>query len=202
MGKYFGKGSLALTLCFLMTFGGFLPVASAQNAPKSIDLVVLEGEGATIAARQRPSEDPSVRVEDDDHQPLANVTVVFTLPLSGATGEFPNGSKTLTVLTDQNGIATAHGIRANDTPGKLQIYVTAAYRGLRARTLMNLNVEVPAGTKSAPVTAKSNGKWKWILLGVAAAGGIGAGAYLYANRSSSSSPVSISAGSVVFGSPR
>jgi len=126
------------------------------------------------------------------------------LPLSGASGEFPNGSKTLTMVTDQNGIAAARAIRTNGVPGKLQIYVTAAYRGLRARTLINMVSVVPPGAKAAPdsQTAKSRGNWKWILLGIAAAGGAGAAAYLYANRSSSNSPISISAGSVVFGNPR
>jgi hypothetical protein len=205
MKQYSWKGSLALELCFLLISGGFLPAARAQNPPTRIDIVVVEGEGTTVAVRQHPAQDPSVRVEDDDHRPLANVAVVFTLPLSGASGEFGNGSKSLTVMTDQKGVATARGIRANDTAGKLQIYVTASFRGLRARGLINLTVEVPPGTKTSSAdsrSSKSNGKLKWILLGVAAAGGIGAGAYFYANRSSSSSAISISAGSVVFGNPR
>ena len=198
------KGSLAVGLCYLLAFGGLLPIAHAQTAPGRIDIVVLEGEGASIPVRQHPTQDPAVRVEDEDHRPVANVPVVFTLPLSGASGEFANGSKTLTVLTDQRGIATAHGIRANGVPGRLPIYVTAAYRGVRSRALINMTVEASAGTKTPPDlrTAKSNGKWKWILLGVAAAGGIGAGAYFYANRSSSPSAISITAGSVVFGNPR
>jgi len=201
----FWRDSLALELCFLLVFGGFLPVVRAQNAPGQIDIVVVEGEGASVAIRQHPSQDPAVRVEDEDHRPLANVAVVFTLPLSGASGEFANGSKTETVLTDQNGVATARGIRTNDVPGKLQIYVTAAYRGQRAKTLINMAVEAPAGAKAsspAKQTARSSGKWKWIVLGVAAAAGAGAGAYFYATRSSSGSAVSISAGSVVFGNPR
>jgi len=196
------KGALTVGLCYLLAFGGWLEVAHAQNAPGRIDIIVVEGEGATVATHQHPSPDPAVRVEDEDHRPVPNVAVVFTLPVSGASGEFLNGSKTLTVLTDQSGVATARGVRANGVPGKLPIYVTAAYRGVRARALINLTVEAPPGVKPDLKTAKSNGKWKWILLGVAAAGGIGAGAYLYANRSSSASPISISAGSVVFGNPR
>jgi len=203
MKQYFWRGPLSLELCFLLTVSGFLPVVRAQEAPGRVDIVVVEGEGASVSIRQHPSHDPAVRVEDEDHRPLANVAVVFTLPLSGASGEFGNGSKTVTVLTDQNGVAVARGIRANDVPGKLQIYVTAAYRGLRARTLINMAVEAPAGAKApSSRTARSSGKWKWIVLGVAAAAGAGAGAYFYANRSTSGSAVSISAGSVVFGNPR
>jgi len=204
MKQYLWKCSLSLGLCFLLTFSGFLPVVYAQNIPGQIEIVVVEGEGASIPIRQHPSSDPAVRVEDQDHRPLSNVSVVFTLPLSGASGEFANGSRTITVFTDQNGVAAARGIRANDVPGKLQIYVSAAYRGLRARGLINLVVTVPPGAKTSPSasSSKSSGKWKWILLGVAAVGGAGAGAYFYATRNTSGSPISVSAGSVVFGNPR
>ena len=203
MKQYLWKGSLSLGLCFLLTFSGFVPVVHAQNPPGQIEIVVVEGEGASVPIRQHPSSDPAVRVEDQDHRPLSNVNVVFTLPLSGASGEFPSGSRTLTVFTDQNGVAAARGMRANDVPGKLQIYVAAAYRGLRARSLINMVVSAPPGAKtSSDRSSKSSGKWKWILLGVAAVGDAGAGAYFYATRNTSGSPVSISAGSVVFGSPR
>ena len=203
MKQYLCKGSLSLGLCFLLTFSGFLPAVHAQNAPGQIEIVVVDGEGVSFPIRQHPSPDPAVRVEDQDHRPLSNVSVVFTLPLSGASGEFPNGSRTLTVFTDQNGVAVAHGIRANDVPGKLQIYVAASYRGLRARAFMNMVVSAPPGAKtSSTSSSKSSGKWKWILLGVAAVGGAGAGVYFYATRNTNGSPISISAGSVVFGSPR
>jgi hypothetical protein len=204
MKHYLWKCSLSLGLCFLLTFGGFLPVVHAQNAPGQIEIVVVEGEGASVPIRQHLSSEPAVRVEDQDHRPLSNVSVTFTLPLSGASGEFGNGSRTLTVFTDQNGVAVARGMRANDVPGKLQIYVSAAYRGLRARGLINMTVAAPPGAKTSPGTSssKSSGKLKWILLGIAAAGGAGAGAYFYATRSTSGSPISVSAGSVVFGSPR
>jgi len=205
MRHYFWKSSIATGLCFFLTFGALLPAALAQTAPARIDMIVVEGEGATINVRQRAVKDPAVRIEDDDHQPMANVAVVFTLPLSGASGEFGNGSKTLTVMTDRNGVATARGLRANDVPGKLQIYVTAASHGLRAGSLINMVVEAPAGAKIPSPDlriSKSSGKWKWILLGVAAAGGIGAGAYYAATRNSNGSPISVSAGGVVFGSPR
>ena len=69
------------------------------------------------------TQDPAVRIEDDDHRPIAGVPVVFALPVSGTSGEFTNGSKTLTVLTDKTGLATAHGMKTNEVPGKLQIYV-------------------------------------------------------------------------------
>src|SRR5204862_7661711 len=101
-----------------------------------IELVVMQGEGVTTGVRQRVAHDPVVKLEDDDHRPIAGAAVVFALPVSGASGEFFNGAKNLTAVTDENGLAVARGLRTNDVPGKLQIYVTASYRGLRARALI------------------------------------------------------------------
>jgi len=204
MKDYPSKSLLPLGLSFLLFFNGSMPVALAQNPPARIDVIVVKGEGATSSIRQRVSEDPVVRVEDDDHQPVAGAVVVFALPVSGASGEFASGSKTLSIVTDKTGVAAAHGLKTNDVPGKLQIYVTASYRGQRARALINQVIAAPAGARTPtpePRSAKSGGAWKWILLGVAAGGGAGA-AFYFKNRNSTTSPISISAGAVSFGSPR
>jgi hypothetical protein len=181
-------------------------LAQGQNVPARINLLVMEGEGVTSGMRQRVTPDLVVKVEDDDHRPVAGAVVVFALPVSGASGEFGNGTRNLTVVTDQDGLAAAHGLRTNDVPGKLQIYITASYRGLRARSLINQFVQAAPGSKM-PLTearsSKSGGKWKWVVLGVAAAGGAGAGLYYGIHSASgSTSPVSISVGTVAFGSPR
>ena len=93
------------------------------------------------------------------------------------------------------------GLRTNQIPGKLQIYVTASYHGLRARTLITQFVEAPAGTNAkVPQVqpSKSSGKWKWVVLGVAAGAGAGAGIY-FGLHGSSPSPISIGTGPVTFG---
>ena len=196
--------SKSLLLCFVISLYSPLPLARAQNVPARISLVVVEGEGATTSVRQREARDPVVKVEDDDHRPVGGAVVVFALPVSGASGEFLNGARNLTIISDQNGLAPARGLKTNDVPGKLQIYVTASYRGLRARTVINQVVEAAPGAKTRIPelrTSKSGGKWKWVVLGVAAAGGAGAGLY-FSRHTTGSSPVSISAGTAVFGSPQ
>ena len=203
MKRYLWNALPSIGFCFLVCHDGLLPAARAQNVPLRISIVVVAGEGVTSPVRQRVSQDPVVRVEDDDHRPVPGVPVVFALPVSGTSGEFANGAKTMTLLTNNAGEATAHGLKTNDIPGKLQIYVTASFHGLRARTLINQIVEGGPGAKTQPPTmrSKSSGKWKWVVLGVAAAGGAGAGFY-FGNRSSGNSPISIGTGTVVFGSPR
>jgi hypothetical protein len=174
-----------------------------------MEIVVVQGEGVTSKAHQHVSSDPVVRIEDEDHRPISGVAVVFALPVSGTSGEFVNGSKNLTVVTDSDGSAAARGLRANEVPGKLQIYVTASYHNLRARTLINQIVEAAPGAKIPPAethSAKSGNTWKWVVLGIAAAGGAGAAFYLKSRNSNSSTtpvnPISISTGTISFGSPR
>jgi hypothetical protein len=193
-------------VCLLISCGWLLPTASAQSLPARINITIVEGEGVSTNVRQRVSQDPIVKIEDDDRQPVAGAVVVFALPVSGTSGEFFNGAKTLTLVTDKSGLAAAHGIKTNEIPGKLQIYVTASYRTLRARALISQTVAAAPGAKTTSPelrTSKSGGKWKWALLGVAAAGGAGAGVYYGThNNGGGSSPISISTGAAVFGSPR
>jgi hypothetical protein len=203
MKRYLSKSLLPAGLCFALCFDGILFPAFAQTAPAGIEIIVVQGEGAVTSIRQHVTQDPVVQVEDDDHRPIVGAVVVFALPVSGASGEFVNGTKTLTIVTDKNGLAAAHGLKTNEVPGKLQIYVTASYRGLRARGLINQVIQLPEGVKAPTpeVHHAKSGSWKWVLLGIAAGSGAGA-AYYFASRNSSTSPVSISTGAVVFGSPR
>ncbi len=203
MKQHLWKSLLPVGLCFLISFDSFS--VNAQSLPARISIVVLEGEGVVSSARQRLAHDPLIRVEDDDHRPIAGATVVFALPLSGASGQFRDGAKTLTMITDKAGEAAAHGIQTNDMPGTLQIYVTASYRSLRARALINQTIEGVAPISKNPdfrsVKSSGGGKWKWVLLAVGAGAGAGAGVY-FGRHGGSPSPISISAGTVAFGSPR
>jgi hypothetical protein len=163
----------------------------------------MEGEDVTSYVRQRVSHDPVVRIEDDDHRPVAGATVVFALPVTGTSGEFANGSKTLIVVTEAGGLASAPGLRTNEIPGRLQIYVTASYHGVRARGLINQMVQSMPGAKPSArelQAHRASSKWKWVVMGVAVAAGAGTG--IYFARRTTSTPVSVSTGSVVFGSPQ
>lgn len=197
------RNSLGLILFALLLVGPPHELR-AQSSPLHIQIAVVEGDGASSETRARVSHDPVIRVEDEDHRSVAGAVVVFSLPMSGASGEFLGGSKSLTIMTGDDGLAAARGLKTNDVPGKLQIYVTASFHGLRARTLINQVVAAAPGAKApAPEVhaAKSGGKWKWILLGVAAAGGAGAAAYLLKGKANSTTPISVSTGTVVFGNP-
>jgi hypothetical protein len=149
---------------FSVLAGLFLP-AWSQNPPTLLNIVVVDGEGAINNVGQRATHNPSVRIEDENQRPISGAAVVFTLPTEGPSGEFSNGSKTLTIITNNQGIATAQGLKVFWTAGKLQIHVNASYRGQTARTnITQFNMAVPGGK-----TEKASNKKLWIIVAVAAA---------------------------------
>jgi hypothetical protein len=200
---------LPFGLCFLLISNSANPPAFSQVLPTSISLTVVEGEGAVNQTRQRVTKDPVVRVEDENGKPVTGAAVAFTLPVSGSTGEFSNGSKNLTIVTDADGTASATRIKCNEFPGKLQIHVNASYKGLTARTLITQINEGPEVSKSS---GGGSGKLIAILaiVGAAAAGG----AVVATHKGSSPSttpgtptptaptPIGINPGTTIIGPPR
>jgi hypothetical protein len=179
-----------LTLCM----SGVVPEAAAQDTVSKIEIEVMAGEGAAASAGQRVAVVPAVRIVDQNNRPVRGAVVLFNLPVSGTSGEFSNGAKNLSALTDQNGTATATGLRANGVPGRLQILVTASYRGANARGFINQTVQ---GTGSATTQVSrggggGHGSAKWIVIiaviGGAAAGGAIAATHKGGGTSSSGSP--------------
>ena len=163
---------------------GNLSGQTPQAAPAAINIVVLEGEGLVHNVRQRGGarRDPVVRIEDEDQKPMNEAAVVFTLPTEGSTGEFGNGSKTLTIVTGKDGIAKAQGLKVYNVSGRLPIHVTASYRGLAARTIISQIIE--GGEPGATGRKGGSGKSIAILSIIGAAAGGGYYAYRASNKSS------------------
>jgi hypothetical protein len=174
-------------VAYLLAFLLALPPLGAQSPAvpppaETLKVLVLNGEGALNNIRQRAARDLELQVNDEKGTPVADASVSLALPSQGATGTFANGSSMVTAMTDTRGQAVIKGFRPNDVPGKLQIAVTASYRGRTGHaviTQFNMAVE-KASQKSG------HGKLVIILavVGVAAA----AGAYAALGRSSSPPP--------------
>jgi hypothetical protein len=64
-----------------------------------LTIAVIDGQGAINNIRQHAGRDMVVRV-DNNQQPVAGASVVFTLPSQGASGSFVNGEKTLVVTAN------------------------------------------------------------------------------------------------------
>ena len=163
---------LAAGLSYLLVLQSLPASAGAQEAPAQLNLVIVEGEGAINNIRQRTAREPIVQVEDENHKPIAGAAVVFLLPDQGASGTFANGSHTLTVMTDSQGRAVAHGFRPNKVQGRLQIRVTASHLGKTANATIT---QTNALTAAAGTAAAAGISTKLIVIlavaGAAAAGG-------------------------------
>jgi len=105
--------------------------------PTRINIVILDGEGAINSTRQRVAREPIVQVEDENHKPVAGAAVTFFLPGDGASGVFPNGSRSITMLTDDQGKAVARGIHTNKLAGKMQIRVEASFQGVTSNAVIS-----------------------------------------------------------------
>jgi len=147
----------------------------AQQPLTGLSITVVEGEGAINNVRQRVNRDTVVQVEDQDRRPVAGAAVTFFLPDQGASGTFPNGSRMLMVLTDNQGRAAARGIRPNSQSGPMQIRVTASFQGLTASALIT-QTNAATGPATSGTGMSKGTKWAIILAiaGGAAAGGIAA----------------------------
>jgi hypothetical protein len=178
--------------------------ATAQAAPM-LNLVVVEGEGATNNIRQRTARAPVVQVEDENHKPIAGAIVVFTLPSNGAGGAFANGARTLTMVSDSKGQAVANGFRPNGLKGQFKIHVNASFQGLTAT--MSINQTNAALTATGAVA--SAGVSTKLIVVLAALGAAAAGGAYWATHNGSNTPAAtiqpgatIAAGVGTVGPPR
>ena len=151
----------------------FLSAGLMAQAPQ-LNIVIVEGEGASNSIRQRTAREPIVEVQDENHRPVAGAVVVFTLPDQGAGGEFAGGAHSLTVVADGRGRAAARGFRPNGLQGQFQIRVNASANGLTGNTTID----------QSNVADGRHGKLIAILAAVGGAATTGA---LYATHSGGSS---------------
>jgi hypothetical protein len=198
---------ISVLLSCLLLFRPSTVVAQTETVPTSIQVAVIAGEGAINGLNERTSNKPVIiEVQDQNQHPLTGAAVVFTLPTEGPSGEFSNGSKTLTVFTDGQGRAATTGLKVNGAAGKLLIHINASYKGQSAR------VVVTQFNMLTPLKKSRGGSGKTIailiLVGAAVAGGVIAGTQMGGHSSSGSSstaatstPIGITPGTGTVGPP-
>jgi hypothetical protein len=195
-----------MALAYLLGLQMMPPPAAAQEQPKpKLNIVIIEGEGAVNNIRQRTAREPIVQVEDENHRPLAGASVVFLLPDSGPSGVFANGTRMMTVLTDQQGQAVATGLRPNNVAGKFQIRVNASYQGMTGNATIAQSNVMATAAGAAGVSGK-------VIAIIVVAGAGAAGVGLAATRGGGGSkaapapppaaPIVISPGTPSVGAPR
>ena len=177
--------------------------------------MIVEGDGAINNIKQRTAREMVVRVEDENHRPVAGAAVAFSLPTRGAGGVFSHGSRLLTVMSDQNGRAVATAMKPNHALGAFRVNVTASFQGQTATASIaqtNVLAGAAAGAGAAGGAAAggaagglSGGVIAGIVAGAAAvAAGVGVAVAKSQGGGSSAKPsATIGAGGpVVVGPPR
>ena len=171
-------------------------VVDAQDAAPKLNIVIVEGDGAINNIRQRTAREPIVQVEDENHKPVAGAAVIFTLPGQGAGGTFAGGSQSLSVVTDSQGRAVAHGFHPNSVQGQYQIHVTASNNGQTANANISQTNAVVAGAAGA-AAAGISGKLIAVLVIVGAAAAAGGDYYAIHNGGGNSATIGAGASVIV-----
>lgn len=178
--------------------------AWSQQAVTGLSITIVEGEGAINNVRQRVNREPIVQVDDNNRKPVAGAVVVFLLPDQGASGTFTDGSRMLMTVTDNQGRASARGIRPNGQSGPMLIRVTASFQGLTASAVIT-QTNAAAASAASGAGLSTAAKWAIILgiAGAAAAAGIVVATHGGSSTPSSSAPppIVITPGTPTVGGP-
>ena len=170
-----------------------LAVALLHAQDSSLTLTILEGEGVIYQLGSRSARGLTVEVTDASGRQVQGATVSFRLPEQGPTGAFASGSRSEIVTTGPDGRAAAWGMRWGNTPGPVEIRVTAVRGDVRASRVAQVTLtKAVSGPTPAQVSSGSSHKWLWITLAVAgaAAGGIAtSGLAGHANTTATSTAV-------------
>jgi hypothetical protein len=145
------------------TAAGQIP-APAQADTAALRIVVLEGEDGVNIIKKKTA----VRA------------VTFLLPNFGPTGNFAQGGKVFTTVTDATGRATASSFQPSGA-GTFQINVSASYQGQRGTTTISqtnfMTAAAAAAGGAAGAGAGTGGGISaatiGIIVGVAAAAAVG-----------------------------
>jgi hypothetical protein len=167
-----------------------------QGEPRpGLKIVVVEGANVRNVTQEIPLTALAVRLEGANNEPVANATVVFTSPESGPSGEFANDSRSFSVITNQEGLATARGYHPNSITGSYSIRVRATLQGQTAtRDIPQKNI--------APGQGGIGKRIAIIAIAGAAAGAIIAAIRSHSSSGNTSSAPTITLGGGAVGAPK
>jgi hypothetical protein len=121
-----------------------LVVLSWVQEPAQVAVAGGDGQSTTIT---EPLSLPlRAKVTAASGEPVPGAVVTFSLPAGGATGTFPDGTRTAVAQTDDTGIAVAPAIAAGSTAGSW--VASASVAGVATPARFNLTSK-PAATATA-----------------------------------------------------
>ena len=182
----------------LVLLSGIAMGQQAASTPSNeASIQIVEGDGAINSIRLHRGHEPKVRVADKEGRPISGAAVTFVLPATGPSATFADSGLSLTVMTDESGMAIGRGLRPNGTAGQFRIRVTTSWRDSPA--VANL-----VQTNAEPVARAGHGKT--IALIVLIAGAAGGGAAVALGKSggagqSATTAVQSLPGTIISGNP-
>jgi hypothetical protein len=174
----------------------------AQEAPPApaLRIVILEGEDVSNNIKERTAREPIVKVEDENHKPVAGAAVLFTISsqTGHAGGSFLNGAKSFSGQTDANGQLHAQGFHPNGHAGQFHINVTASKGQLTTHTTIAQTNVAAATTAATTSTIGTFVTTHVVLVSVVAAGVVAGGvtAGVVANNNNTGTIITTGTGTV------
>ncbi len=190
-GTYSSSPDLTITLFYtvmrplslVMTFALLTTGLPAQTS-SGLQVVVLEGDGATNSLAAKRLHPVTIMVQDSAKRPVEGAVVSVMLPANGAGGTFGYGNTIDTKHTGREGRVTFSGMHTRNLAGSFRADVRASSEGMRgAAVFTQTNAEI-----DGPPQSRWTNKRAIIMLSVVAAGvGIGLAVGLH-NSSGSGNP--------------
>ena len=182
---------------FVLLSGIAMGQQAATTPSNGASIQIVEGDGAINSIRLHRGHEPKVRVADNEGRPISGAAVTFVLPATGPSATFADSGLSLTVMTDESGVAVGRGLRPNGTAGQFRIRVTTSWHDSPA--VANL-----VQTNAEPVIRAGHGKT--IALIVLIAGAAGGGAAVALGKSggagqSATTAVQSTPGTILSGNP-
>jgi hypothetical protein len=110
-------------------FAALLPTALVAQDAGSLTVTVISGNGAVNDIHRYVPSPTVIEVRNELDQPVSGVTVSFSLPESGPSGQFIDGTRTWIGSTDARGRVVLSGFVPNRLQGSYQIAVNATLSG-------------------------------------------------------------------------
>ncbi|WP_161495018.1 autotransporter domain-containing protein [Caulobacter sp. BP25] len=136
---------------------------SVVQTPASVTVAGGNSQSASVnAAFTTPL---SVTVRDGSNAVIANTSVTFAAPGSGASGTFSNSSNSITVTTDGSGVASAGTFTANATTGSYSVTATAGSASTSFSLTNNAAATPPTVTGISPTSGTTAGGTSVVITG-------------------------------------
>ena len=163
-----------VALCSAALLQAQQPQQPASFEPP-FQLVVLRGDNAQNNLKKGRATRQVVEVRDRNRKPVGGVLLSFTLPKTGASGTFVDGSQLTTVTTNPAGQASVT-MQPNSVSGSFDIEVSGNVNGQPVNGKISQTNVAAAGVSASTIG---------IILAVAAGAAVGIGIGLTRNGSSS-----------------